>query len=143
MEEWQKSFFVVIETVVSEVEQFFVEVGEELTEVVESLTKFSEGLAEEIQLALIDEFDNYFNDVIEPIIDIFIEAEPEVEEVDLSFVSYVEPSATQQPACQGCRNYHGHVYGGNLLVCGMHPLGVESNSCPDWESDSGDDVNLP
>jgi hypothetical protein len=134
MEDWQKIFLVVIETAVSEVEQFFAEVGEELTEMVDSMTKFSEGLAEEIQLALIDEFDNYFNDVIEPIIDVFIAAEPEVNEVDLSFVSYVEPSATQQPACQGCRNYHGHVYGGNLLVCGMHPSGVESDSCLDWET---------
>jgi hypothetical protein len=141
MEEWQKSFFVVIETAVSEVEQFFAEVGEELTEMFDSMTKFSEGLVEEIQLALVDEFDNYFNDVIEPIIDIFTEAEPEINEVDLSFVSYVEPSTTQQPACQGCANYHGHVYGGNLLVCGMHPLGVESDSCPDWETDRDNHVS--
>jgi hypothetical protein len=141
MEEWQKSFLVIVETAVSEVEQFFTEIGEELTEMVESMTKFSDGLVEEIQLALVDEFDNYFNDVIEPIIDIFTEAEPEINEVDLSFVSYVEPSATQQPACQGCINYHGHVYGGNLLVCGMHPLGVESDTCPDWETDQDHHTN--
>lgn len=41
----------------------------------------------------------------------------------------------QQPiACQGCRHYHGRIYGGNMLVCGMHPYGVEGDRCGDWES---------
>jgi hypothetical protein len=36
-------------------------------------------------------------------------------------------------ACQGCCHYHGQTYGGNLLVCAMHPHGVESDRCPDWQ----------
>lgn len=44
-------------------------------------------------------------------------------------------AAAQQPqACQGCCHYHGRVYGGNLLVCAMHPYGVETDRCGDWES---------
>jgi hypothetical protein len=37
-------------------------------------------------------------------------------------------------ACRGCCHYHGHTYGGNLLVCAMHPYGVEEAHCPDWQS---------
>ena len=35
--------------------------------------------------------------------------------------------------CQGCCHYHGQTYGGQLLVCAMHPYGVEASSCPDWQ----------
>ncbi|MBF2077137.1 MAG: hypothetical protein IGR76_01090 [Synechococcales cyanobacterium T60_A2020_003] len=37
-------------------------------------------------------------------------------------------------ACQGCRHYHGRSYGGTMLICGMHPYGVEEETCGDWES---------
>lgn len=44
------------------------------------------------------------------------------------------PVLPQQPkVCRGCQHYHGRVYGGNLLVCGMHPYGVEGDRCADWE----------
>ena len=33
--------------------------------------------------------------------------------------------------CRGCKNLHGQVYGGNLLVCGVHPYGQED--CGDYE----------
>lgn len=36
-------------------------------------------------------------------------------------------------ACKGCRNFHGVKYGGVMLVCGIHPGGVEGNTCPDFE----------
>ncbi|MBD6621202.1 hypothetical protein FNW02_37285 [Komarekiella sp. 'clone 1'] len=36
-------------------------------------------------------------------------------------------------ACKGCRNFHGVKYGGVMLVCGIHPGGVESDTCPDFE----------
>ena len=50
---------------------------------------------------------------------------------------YLPATADHQPACQGCQHYHGYVYGGKLLVCGMHPYGSETGDCPDWEG-SGD-----
>ncbi len=36
--------------------------------------------------------------------------------------------------CRGCVNYHGRVYGGNFLVCAIHPLGYDGKDCPDYES---------
>ncbi len=44
-------------------------------------------------------------------------------------------------ACQNCKYYDGSTYGGNLLVCGIHPYGpgdesdpaTQPTSCEDWE----------
>ncbi|MBE9036998.1 hypothetical protein [aff. Roholtiella sp. LEGE 12411] len=35
--------------------------------------------------------------------------------------------------CRGCRNFHGIKYGGVMLVCAIHPGGVEGEYCPDFE----------
>lgn len=143
MEDWSKGFFEVMENAVSEVEHFFNDASDEFVEMLDVLAKMSEEFAEQVQSNLVsdidgyfNEFDGLFNEFIEPIIGICREFDPEFDQIDLSLVTYVEPSPTQQPACRGCRNYHGQVYGGNLLVCAMHPTGVESDSCPDWEADS-------
>lgn len=147
MEDWSKDFFGVMENAVSEVEHFFSEMGEEFVEMLDVLAKMSEEFTEEVQNNLINDIDAYFNEFdgllnefIEPIIEICRDFDPQFDEIDLSMVTYVDPSPTQQPACRGCRNYHGQVYGGNLLVCAMHPTGVESESCADWETDS--DMNF-
>jgi hypothetical protein len=147
MEDWSKDFFGVMENAVSEVEHFFSEMGEEFVEMLDVLAKMSAEFTEQVQNNLINdidgyfnEFDGLFNEFIEPIIEIYRDFDPEFDEIDLSMVTYVDPSPTQQPACRGCRNYHGQVYGGNLLVCAMHPTGVESEGCADWETDS--DMNF-
>jgi hypothetical protein len=50
-------------------------------------------------------------------------------------VNVPRSSAPPQPtACKGCAHYHGRVYGGNMLICAMHPYGVESDRCGDWEA---------
>lgn len=55
-----------------------------------------------------------------------------------------QPFLPQQPvACQGCQHYHGRIYGGTLLVCAMHPFGVEDDRCPDWETRSPSDSPDP
>ncbi|MBD1849940.1 hypothetical protein [Leptolyngbya sp. FACHB-711] len=41
-------------------------------------------------------------------------------------------------ACRGCLHFHGRTYNGNYLVCGMHPYGVETETCSDWEQRSED-----
>lgn len=49
------------------------------------------------------------------------------------------PLLPQQPnVCQGCRHYHGRSYGGNLLVCAMHPFGADGEHCSDWEDQHAD-----
>jgi hypothetical protein len=57
-----------------------------------------------------------------------------VEEGSRPLLQTLAPAVQSHTACVGCRNYCGETYGGNLLVCAMHPYGVEEETCPDWES---------
>lgn len=61
-------------------------------------------------------------------------------EAYLEFLRQINQQRLEEPptssACRGCRHYHGQTYGGTLLVCGMHPFGVEEDACPDWQPKS-------
>ena len=142
MEDWSKSIVEAIETTVSDMEKFFTDVNEELNEILNELTKISEEITDEVQNKILPELDEYINDIFEPIIDIYfdldlglnLDIDTEDEHFD-PFVTYIQPTETEHPACRGCQHYHGQVYGGNLLVCGMHPMGAEAETCPDWEGE--------
>ena len=124
MEDWSKNFFKVMGTAMLEVESFFDEMAEEISEVFDEWGKFSEEIAEEISTNVTIEF--------------YPDLTPDTQEEDMDyyFIDHIEPTSEEYPACIGCIHYHGQVYGGNLLVCGMHPYGVEDESCPDWESNN-------
>jgi hypothetical protein len=80
--------------------------------------------------------DQYFQELTEPFVEMYWELEDIVgDDLDPAFPYPVEPSAEKNPACIGCRHYHGQAYGGNLLVCGMHPYGWDGDNCPDWQSE--------
>ncbi len=59
-------------------------------------------------------------------------------EAYLEFLRQINQERVSSPpmpkACEGCDHYHGQTYGGNFLVCGMHPYGVQDEHCPDWQS---------
>ena len=131
MEKWQKDFFEIVETVTDEVEHFFSGV----TEMVEALFELSEEITEQVQSSIATEIDQYLSEIAEPIFEVYWEIEGVMGEIDQPFPYTVEPTPEEHPACIGCRHYHGQVYSGNLLVCGMHPYGWEETNCPDWEQD--------
>ena len=131
MEKWQKDLFEMLETVADEVERFFLGV----TEMVDAIFELSEEITEQVQNTMVIEIDQYLNDLAEPIFEVYWELEEVVGEVDQHFPYTVEPTPEEHPACVGCHQYHGQVYGGNLLVCGMHPYGWEGENCPDWEQE--------
>lgn len=58
-------------------------------------------------------------------------------EAYLEFLRQINQQRLEEPpmlaACRGCCHYHGQTYGGTRLVCGMHPYGVEEETCPDWQ----------
>ncbi|WP_254565212.1 hypothetical protein [Oscillatoria sp. HE19RPO] len=141
MEDWPKEFFKMLETAGQEVDRFVQEVTEEVEEFVEVLGRFSsdiielsEEFTEELQTTIFIEIDQYFEELVDPFFDLYLGLDEFPTDMD-GFVSSVEPTAEKYAACIGCKNYHGQVYGGNLLVCGMHPYGWETDGdCPDWES---------
>ncbi|MEM6449571.1 MAG: hypothetical protein AAF703_04565 [Cyanobacteria bacterium P01_D01_bin.105] len=59
---------------------------------------------------------------------------PWVEEVTAPINNTVTPYLQDHPVCVGCKYYDGSAYGGNMLVCGMHPYGPDDETCQDWAS---------
>lgn len=59
-----------------------------------------------------------------------------VSEIEYNRRSSNSAKPARPQACQGCRNYHGQTHGGNRLICAMHPYGVETEQCEDWEDGS-------
>jgi hypothetical protein len=123
MEDWPKSIIETLESVACIVDEFFLEV-----------TEMVEIFADELQNTVGVEIDQYFQDMFEPIAEIYAELEEIVGETEQSFTYPVEPTPEKHPACIGCHHYHGQVYSGNLFVCAMHPYGWDTEECPDWET---------
>ena len=53
-----------------------------------------------------------------------------------SQLGFSAAQTTRPAVCQGCDHYHGIAYGygsnRSSLICGIHPLGWEGDTCPDW-----------
>ncbi|WP_013321839.1 hypothetical protein [Gloeothece verrucosa] len=129
MEDWQKEFWLILETATKEVEHFFTDVGQVIEE-------FFEQVQDEISA----DFEELVEELFAPLVDSYLEQENIIaenfydEEADLLINPKLEPSAEHHPACIGCHHYHGRLYAGNLLVCGMHPYGWDDEHCPDWQA---------
>jgi len=100
--------------------------------------------AEELETELATEWEGFWREWISP----WLQEESEGDlwgppgqtpppDAHFGLVPYRAATPQHQPVCQGCLHYHGFVYEDNLLVCAMHPSGVEDSSCPDWESAAG------
>ncbi|BBD63274.1 hypothetical protein NIES2109_61240 (plasmid) [Nostoc sp. HK-01] len=52
------------------------------------------------------------------------------EEIEQTLKQQLQPIPTP---CRECRNFHGIKYAGVMLVCAIHPHGIDSNNCSDYE----------
>ena len=152
MEDWTKAFFEAIDTWAEDVDRFFQDIADEVDEAIDEFVEFSEDVGKQVEENLrstlpIDEmaaeFERVVGEFLEPIFEFYVELdfdvfdlEEETNEAADPFVpiTFVPPTADRNPACMGCQNYHGYLYGQNILVCGIHPYGCEDETCPDWES---------
>jgi hypothetical protein len=133
MENWQKDLVDIIESLADETERFFLG----MTDMVGAFLEMTGEISEQLYTSLADEVDQQFlHDLTEPFWEMYSELEDLVidNEMSTAFPYAVEATAEKNPACVGCRNYHGQAYGGNLLVCAIHPHGREDTNCPDWEN---------
>ncbi|NEP50241.1 MAG: hypothetical protein F6K65_16070 [Moorea sp. SIO3C2] len=140
-DDWSKSIFETLESVANMVDEFFEGVSEAVEEFANEVEEFANqvdnAIGAEIDQCLqdiVEPIDQYLQDIVEPFVEIYFDFEVIVSETDDDFPDSVTPSSQKNPACIGCRNYHGQAYGGNLLVCAMHPYGWDTEDCPDWES---------
>ncbi|MBW4510940.1 MAG: hypothetical protein KME64_31150 [Scytonematopsis contorta HA4267-MV1] len=132
MDSWQKDLLDIVETVAGEVDRFFLG----MSEMIDTFVEFTEEIGEQMQNSIATDLEMYLQELIDPIPERYWELEDSMLDIDPAFPYYLEATSEKNPACMGCQHYHGHVYGGNLLVCGMHPSGYEGDSCPDWQAGS-------
>jgi hypothetical protein len=128
MEEWQNE----ISAVFKDLTTLLDGVGRELTEFVEEVTTEAQ-----------DILNLQWDELKEVLTEIWQELELEFEEpssFNWDIVTPIKPLAdpSTHPACVGCLNYNGSMYGGNLLVCGMYPYGCGGDICADWEGEQND-----
>lgn len=145
MDGWQQDLDKMAEAAAAEIERFFSGIAKDVNEVADALLEFSEEIAEQVEQAIVptaDEMDDRLDDWLEPLFLLWMGLENAVDEAASPVTRTVEPMLNQHPACVGCRNYHGQNYNGNILVCGMHPYGWDSEKCPDWESVWGEEPRL-
>jgi len=153
MEDWQKDWFSMIETVAKEVEKLFTDISDAIDEALDTIATDSEEFITQLQTnseefitqfqsSISTELEQFFNEVVEPVFEVYLDLDLDFDEVhfenDWPITDWVEPSTEFHPACVGCRHFHGQMYAGNLLVCAMHPYGSLCDTCPDWEAGSRD-----
>lgn len=131
-----------------DMQRFFEQVTLQTEEVVDSVLEALEKTVADVEQGLdgfddfiepiVHDFENQLDDLLVPIVaDLETDLETfeqSLEEWASPLTQQLRPLIDQQPACIGCRHYHGESYGGTFLVCGMHPYGVQTESCPDWEA---------
>jgi len=141
-------------------EQWFNDLTEQLGEASDAFLHATDQWADQVQDALAPEIDRIVDEInrsVEPLVDPVDRQLDDMvdqldqaigpvlttsmaglvqwfEEVSSPINSTVEPILQNYPACVGCRNFYGQTYGGNTLVCAMHPFGPDDEQCPDWES---------
>ena len=141
MDDWQKNWWQQIEQISENLEKFSLDVNQAIDYFSEEISEVIEDLGEQIRESVeveLDRFADDFNDFLtENQIDIEFDFWEEIEnfadDFDFVEVTQVQAKKDNNPACIGCHHYHGQAYNGQILVCGMHPYGVENDHCLDWE----------
>jgi hypothetical protein len=137
MSDWQKDLAEIWESILTGVEEFSKEVQEASEEVVELIVGAAEQITSDLE-SIANEFKE-LNEEIWRDLDweggFNLDGENDQTDWSLYYEPHREATAEHQPACVGCRNYNGSMFGGNLLVCGFHPYGWQEGQCPDWEGD--------
>jgi hypothetical protein len=135
MKDWQDEMWEAWEKTAKDFSDWVEEVADEIVYTVDYVI-------EQVDIYIPREVEDFLGDLFEPLIEIENEWRgddwdnySQDDYVDFSEFSWnpkIEPTAEFHPACRGCANYHGRVYNGNILICGMHPYGWEEENCPDW-----------
>lgn len=128
-DDWPPDFSNFLEAIALSFEDFLGEVNQSIEEV-----------AETFQRELSQEIDFFWQDFVIPLMELEIDWESRLDltenftdDSDVWLNPKIEATANTYPACIGCANYHGRLYNETVLVCGIHPSGVNGSHCLDWE----------
>jgi hypothetical protein len=108
--------------------------------IAESLGNEIAELAEEVTAEAQYILYSHWEDFKQVLTELWLDSELDFEDInrvnwDATFTDRTIPDPATHPACVGCTNYSGTSFGGNFLVCGIHPYGCDSDTCTDWEGE--------
>jgi hypothetical protein len=138
--DWERQIAQVMESLTQQSQKFVLDLSKDIEETVDGFVSLADEIAdtftEQIQGVLDQEIDPMLDQLIQPLVQWSLDFDREVDRLIFPFRQTFEPTLNQHPVCVGCKNYHGQVYNGQMLVCGMHPFGVNAgiDSCPDKEA---------
>jgi hypothetical protein len=138
--DWERQIAQMMESVTQQSQKFVLDLSKDIEETVDGFVSLADEIAdtftEQIQGVLDQEIDPMLDQLIQPLVQWSLDFDREVDRLIFPFRQTFEPTLNQHPVCVGCKNYHGQVYNGQMLVCGMHPFGVNKgiDSCPDKEA---------
>jgi hypothetical protein len=138
--DWERQIAQMMESVTQQSQKFVLDLSKDIEETVDGFVSLADEIAdtftEQIQVVLDQEIDPMLDQLIQPLVQWSLDFDREVDRLIFPFRQTFEPTLNKHPVCVGCKNYHGQVYNGQMLVCGMHPFGVNEgiDSCPDKEA---------
>ncbi len=126
MSDWQTDLRNTLEGISQEIESIALEVSREAIEAIDRFVALSDDFMIDMTSSFTQDFETptpitefldrdleeFLNSLLRPF-------------VDLSMQEFTVPEVVKpHPLCASCENYHGQIYGGTPLVCGMHPYGI-------------------
>lgn len=127
MSDWQTDLRNTLEGLTEEMESIALEVSREAIGILDRFVALSDDFMVDMTTTSqtietptpITEFldrdlEEFLNSLLRPFVDL------SMQEFGATQVPIVQP----HPLCASCENYHGQIYGGTPLVCGMHPYGI-------------------
>lgn len=137
--QWQEDIQAAVNTTLEQTEQLLdVMVGQAL-EVITPVLDAADDMADELAEQVVE-------NISPPLSQALDDLEAQIDPMVGSVVTWCEqtmapvhqtltPWLQNHPKCAGCSFYHGESYGGEMLVCALHPTGPqEYDQCPDWDS---------
>jgi hypothetical protein len=136
MTDWQRQVVDWFNDRAIEAETLLVDLSQDMETTIDEVIAFSEETADQVKTSFEAEIAPFLNQLLQPLLDTpldfdfdqtietwTVNLEHAMEDVVEPFRQTVEPTLNQHDVCMGCKHYHGQVYGGQMLVCGMHPYG--------------------
>lgn len=142
MDDWLKQFQddlqAAFDNTLEQTELFLDQLADHTLEAVTPVLDAADQLADELAEQVVE-------NISPPLSQALDELETQIDPLVGSMVSWCEqtmapihqtltPWLQNHPKCAGCSYYHGESYGGEMLVCALHPSGPEQDECPDWDS---------
>ncbi len=128
MSDWQTDLRNTLEGLTQEMESIALEVSREAIGMLDRFVTLSDDFMVDMTTTFTQEveppppitefldqdLEAFLNSLLRPFVDLSMQ----------EFNSPQNPLVKPHPLCASCDHYHGQIYGGTPLVCGMHPYGL-------------------